>query len=122
ESGDADAVAEAAAALERTVKLCAKTISEKYINSPRTTDFAVLFLPTEGLYGEVLRKPGLFEQLQRDYHVTITGPVTLTALLNALQMGFRSLAIEKRSSEVWQVLGAVRTEFDRYNEVVDRIA
>jgi DNA recombination protein RmuC len=122
ERGDAGAVSEAGTALEKTIRLCAKTISGKYINSPRTTDFAILFLPTESLYAEVLRKPGLFEQLQRDFHVTITGPVTLTALLNALQMGFRTLAIEKRSSEVWQVLGAVRTEFGKYNQVVEKLA
>jgi DNA recombination protein RmuC len=119
--GDADAVAEARKALEVTLRLCAKTISEKYLNPPRTTDFAILFLPTEGLYAEALRKPGFFEQLQREYRVVLTGPVTLGALLNALQMGFRSLAIEKRSSEVWQVLGAVRTEFGKYNKVVDKL-
>ena len=121
DQGDADAVAAARKDLEATLRLCAKTISEKYINPPRTTDFAILFLPTEGLYAEALRKPGFFEQLQREYRVVLTGPVTLAALLNALQMGFRTLAIEKRSSEVWQVLGAVRTEFDRYNKVVDRL-
>jgi len=120
--GDPDAVADARKALEANVRLCAKTICEKYINPPRTTDFAILFLGTEGLYAEVLRKPGFFEQLQREYRVVLTGPVTLTALLNALQMGFRSLAIEKRSSEVWQVLGAVRTEFGKYNKVVERLA
>ena len=122
ESGDAAGVAEAASELENRVRLCAKTIREKYISSPRTTDFAILFLPTEGLYAEVLRRPGLFEQLQRECHVTLTGPTTLTALLNALQMGFRSLAIGKRSSEVWHILGAVRNEFGKYNEVVDRLS
>ncbi|WP_368744574.1 DNA recombination protein RmuC [Desertibaculum subflavum] len=120
--GDAEAVADAGKSLEARVKIFAKTIREKYIHPPRTTDFAILFLPTEGLYAEVLRRPGLFEFLQREYHVSLTGPTTLTAFLNALQMGFRSVAIEKRSSEVWQVLGAVRSEFGRYNEVVDRIA
>jgi len=122
ELGDGDAVNEAAEELENTIKLCAKTIREKYLGPPRTTDFAILFLPTEGLYAEVLRRPGLFEQVQREYHVTLTGPTTLTALLNALQMGFRSLAIEKRSSEVWHILGAVKTEFGKYNEVVDRLS
>ncbi|HEX5281775.1 MAG TPA: DNA recombination protein RmuC [Micropepsaceae bacterium] len=122
DTGDPEAVADARKALESTVRLCAKTICEKYINPPRTTDFAILFLGTEGLYAEVLRKPGFFEQLQREYRVVLTGPVTLTALLNALQMGFRSLAIEKRSSEVWQVLAAVRTEFGNYNSVVDKLA
>jgi DNA recombination protein RmuC len=121
ERGDAEAVQAAGDALETRIRQFARTIREKYIVPPRTTDFAVLFLPTEGLYAEVLRRPGLFEQLQREHHVTLAGPTTLTALLNALQMGFRSVAIEKRSSEVWQVLGAVRTEFAKYNEVVDRL-
>lgn len=119
--GDTDAMAEAGKALENRIKLFAKTIRDKYIYPPRTTDFAILFLPTEGLYAEILRRPGLFEQIQRDYHVTIAGPTTLTAFLNALQMGFRSIAIEKRSSEVWQVLGAVRNEFGKLGKVVDTI-
>jgi DNA recombination protein RmuC len=122
ENGDAEAVAEASKALENRIRFCAKTIRDKYIAPPKTTDFAILFLPTESLYAEVLRRPGLFESIQRDYHVTLTGPTTFTALLNALQMGFRSLAIEKRSSEVWKILGAVRNEFGKYNEVVDRLA
>jgi DNA recombination protein RmuC len=122
ELGDGEAVAEAARGIENRIKLFAKTIRDKYIAPPRTTDFAILYLPTEGLYAEVLRRPGLFEQLQREYHVTLTGPTTFTALLNALQMGFRSLAIEKRSSEVWQILGAVRGEFGKYNEVVDKLS
>ncbi len=121
EIGDTDAVAAAGQALETRVRQFAETIQKKYIAPPRTTDFAVLFLPTEGLYAEVLRRPGLFERLQREQHVTLAGPTTLTALLNALQMGFRSLAIQKRSSEVWQVLGAVRTEFTKYNAVVDKL-
>ena len=122
ERGDGNAVNEAADELERRIKMCAKTISDKYIAPPRTTDFAILFLPTEGLFAEVLRRPGLFDQMQREYHVTLTGPTTLTAVLNALQMGFRSLAIEKRSSEVWHILGAVKNEFGKYNEVVDRLS
>jgi len=122
ELGDAEAVSAAAKDLENRIKLFAKTIKEKYIAPPRTTDFAILYLPTESLYAEVLRRPGLFEQLQRDYHVTLTGPTTFTALLNAFQMGFRSLAIEKRSSEVWQILGAVRGEFGKYNEVVEKLS
>lgn len=121
ERGDVEAMTEAGQALEARIRQFAATIREKYVLPPRTTDFAVLFLPTEGLYAEVLRRPGLFERLQRDHHVTLAGPTTLTALLNALQMGFRSLAIEKRSSEVWQILGAVRTEFDKYNTVVERL-
>jgi DNA recombination protein RmuC len=122
EASDNDAVAAAASALEGRIRSCAKTIMEKYIVPPRTTDFAILFLPTESLYAEVLRRPGLFDGIQRDYHVTLAGPTTLIALLNALQMGFRSLAIEKRSSEVWRILGAVRNEFGKYNDVVDRLA
>jgi DNA recombination protein RmuC len=122
ELGDSDAVAQAAKDLECRIRQCAKTIREKYIATPRTTEFAILFLPTESLYAEVLRRPGFFEQLQRDYHVTLTGPTTFMALLNALQMGFRSLAIEKRSSEVWQILGAVSNEFGKYNEVVDKLS
>lgn len=122
ELGDGEAVTAAAKELENRIKQCARTIRDKYIAPPRTTDFAILYLPTEGLYAEVLRRPGLFEQLQRDHHVTLTGPTTFTALLNALQMGFRSLAIEKRSSEVWQILGAVRGEFVKYNEVVDKLS
>jgi DNA recombination protein RmuC len=98
EAGDAETVAEASKALENRIRVCAKTIRDKYIIPPRTTDFAILFLPTESLYAEVLRRPGLFENIQREYHVTLAGPSTFIALLNALQMGFRSLAIEKRSS------------------------
>lgn len=121
ESGDVDGVAAASQALEARIRQFAATIRSKYVVPPRTTDFAILFLPTEGLYAEVLRRPGLFEKLQRDHQVTLAGPTTLTALLNALQMGFRSLALQKRSSEVWQVLGAVRTEFGKYNGVVEKI-
>ncbi|MBM3491758.1 MAG: DNA recombination protein RmuC [Alphaproteobacteria bacterium] len=119
--GDAEKAAEAGKALEARIKSFAKTIRDKYINPPRTTDFAILFLPTEGLFAEVLRRPGLFEHLQREHQVTLTGPTTLTAFLNALQMGFRSLAIQQRSAEVWQLLAAVRTEFTNYNDVVDKI-
>jgi DNA recombination protein RmuC len=122
EVGDADLFAEASKALENRIRLCAKSISEKYIATPKTTDFAILFLPTESLYAEILRRPGLFEQLQREFHVVLTGPTTFTALLNALQMGFRSLAIEKRSSEVWKILGAVGSEFAKYNGVVDQLS
>ena len=108
--------------LHLRIRSCAKDIRDKYINPPTTTDFAVLFLPTESLYAEVLREPGLLEALQRDFRVTLAGPTTLGAYLNALQMGFRTLAIEKRSSEVWQVLGAVRAEFGKYNAVVQGLA
>ncbi len=115
------AVEEASRALETRVKQFAKDIAGKYIYPPRTTDFAILFLPTEGLYAELLRRPGLADQLQRDWRVNLCGPTTLGALLNSLQMGFRSLAIQQRSSEVWQVLGAVKTEFGKYGEVLDKV-
>jgi DNA recombination protein RmuC len=122
EAGDTDGIEMYRKQLETQVKVCAKTICDKYINAPRTTDFAILFLPTEGLYAEVLRQPGVFESIQRDHKVTLAGPTTLSAILNALQMGFRSIAIEKRSSEVWQILGAVKNEFGKYNEVVDGLS
>ncbi|NIF53518.1 DNA recombination protein RmuC [Burkholderia sp. Ax-1724] len=118
ERADPVAVEEASRALEARIRVEARTIAEKYVAPPHTTDFALLFLPTEGLYAEVLRRPGLSDLLQRDYRVTIAGPTTLTALLNSLQMGFRTLAIEQRSSEVWQVLGAVKTEFGKFGDVL----
>lgn len=121
EAADPVAVEAASAALETAIRNSAKTISDKYINPPHTTDFAILFLPTEGLFAEVLRRPGFFDRLQRDYRVTVAGPTTLSSLLNAFQMGFRSLAIQQRSSDVWKVLGAVRTEFDKHGDVLDRI-
>ena len=115
---DADA---AAKALEQRIRLEAKSITEKYVEPPHTTDFAILFLPTEGLYAEVLRRPGLMEALQRDYRVTLAGPTTLLAMLSSLQMGFRTLALEKRSSEVWQVLGAVKTEFGKFGDILAKV-
>ena len=118
ERGDADGVNAASRELEVAVRREAQTIAEKYLAPPATTDFAILFLPTEGLYAEVLRRPGLTDMLQRDFRVTVAGPTTLTALLNSLQMGFRTLALEKRSSEVWEVLGAVKTEFGKFGEVL----
>ena len=121
EQADGEAANAAAAALQRRVEGEARTIREKYIASPHTTDFALLFLPTEGLYAEVIRRPGLFEKLQREHHVTVAGPTTLAAILNALQMGFRTLAIEHRSSEVWQILGAVKTEFGKFGDVLDKV-
>jgi DNA recombination protein RmuC len=121
EAGDASGVEAAACALETRITSYAKSIREKYIHSPTTTDFAILFLPTEGLYAELLRRPGLSELLQREHHVTLAGPTTLAAMLNAFQMGFRSLAIEKRSSEVWKILGAVRTEFQKHADVVNSL-
>jgi DNA recombination protein RmuC len=111
---------EASRAIETRLKIEAKAIRDKYVDPPNTTDFALLFLPTEGLYAEALRRPGLTDLLQREYRVTIAGPTTLSALLNSLQMGFRTLAIEKRSSEVWQVLGAVKTEFGRFGDVLSK--
>jgi DNA recombination protein RmuC len=108
-------------ALEVRIRFEAKSISEKYIAPPHTTDFAILFLPTEGLYAEVLRRPGLMESLSRDWRITLAGPTTLLAMLNSLQMGFRTLALEKRSSEVWQVLGAVKTEFGKFGDVLAKI-
>ena len=118
ERADADGVATAGRELERAVRGEAKTIAEKYLAPPHTTDFAILFLPTEGLYAEVMRRPGLADELQRVHRVSIAGPSTLSALLNSLQMGFRTLALEKRSSEVWQVLGAVKTEFSKFGDVL----
>jgi DNA recombination protein RmuC len=118
----ADAVGAEAASkdLEMRIRTEAKTMREKYISPPHTTDFGLLFLPTEGLYAEVLRRPGLTDILQREYRVTVAGPTTLAALLNSLQMGFRTLAIEKRSSEVWQLLGAVKGEFGKFGELLAR--
>ncbi|MBR7746924.1 DNA recombination protein RmuC [Undibacterium baiyunense] len=118
ERADADGVAQAGKELERVIRNEAKTIAEKYLSPPLTTDFALLFLPTEGLYAEVMRRPGLADELQRTYRVSISGPSTLSALLNSLQMGFRTLVLEKRSSEVWQVLGAVKTEFGKFGDVL----
>ena len=115
---DATAVEESARALETRIRLEAKTIRDKYIEPPYTTDFALLFLPTEGLYAEVLRRPGLADTLQRDFRVVIAGPTTLAAILNSLQMGFRTLAIEQRSGEIQLLLGAVKTEFGRFGEVL----
>lgn len=118
ERADAEGVAAAGRELERAVRVEAKSIAEKYLSPPLTTDFAILFLPTEGLYAEVMRRPGLADELQRACRVCLAGPSTLTALLNSLQMGFRTLALEKRSSEVWQVLGAVKTEFGKFGDIL----
>ena len=106
--------------LIKAVKKAAADIHQKYIHPPHTTDFAILFLPMESLYAEILREPGLAQQLQLDYKVIVTGPTTLSAILNSLQMGFRTLAIQKRSSEVWQVLGAVKSEFGKFGELLER--
>ncbi len=121
EKGDAEAVDQATRQLDATIKSCARTLSEKYLSPPATTDFGILFLSTESLYAEAVRRPGLAESIQRDHRVLLTGPSTLAALLNSLQMGFRTLAIQKRSGEVWEILGAVKTEFAKYAEVLSRI-
>ena len=118
---DANAVEESARQLELRVRQCAKDMTQKYVAPPKTTDFAILYLPTEGLYAEVLRRPGLIESLQHDCRVTVAGPTTLAALLNSLQMGFRTLAIQQRSSEVWEVLGVVKTEFAKYAGVLEKV-
>jgi DNA recombination protein RmuC len=121
EAADPVGVQAAVAELARTVRLCARTIQEKYVAPPETTDFAVLFLPTEGLYAEVLRQAGLVEQLQQSWRVVVAGPTTLAALLSSLRMGFKTLAIEQRASEVWHVLGAVKTEFGKFGDVLERV-
>lgn len=120
EAADVAAAAESRKQLDRSVREMARTIRDKYLDPPHTTDFGVMFLPTEGLYAEVLRLPGLFEALQRDFKVMVAGPTTLAALLNSLQMGFRTLAIEKRSAEVWNLLGAVRTEFSKFGIILEK--
>src|SRR5205807_2229783 len=121
EKGDLTAVDAAMKTLETQLKRCAKDICEKYINPPKTTDFALLFLPSEGLYAEAIRRVGLVQNVQRDCRVTFVGPTTLAALLNSLQMGFRTLAIQKRSSEVWNLLGAVKTEFGKFGDVLTSV-
>ncbi|MCA1714072.1 MAG: DNA recombination protein RmuC [Gammaproteobacteria bacterium] len=121
EHGDLDAARAAGDALERRVRLEAARICDKYVAAPHTTEFAILFLPTEGLYAEVLRRPGLVDALQRDCRIAVAGPTTLLALMTSFQMGFRTLAIEKRSSEVWQTLAAVKTEFAKFGVVIDGV-
>jgi DNA recombination protein RmuC len=121
QTADPDAEEQAIRQLEMTLKSCARAISNKYIVPPTTTDFAILFLPTEGLYAEAMRRLGLSEAIQREYRVILAGPSTLAALLNSLQMGFRTLAIQQRSSEVWDLLGAVKTEFGKYADVLAKV-
>ena len=121
ETGDKNLIDISQKELNKTVESFAKDIHNKYIDPPHTTDFAIMFLPVESLYGEVLRHPGLFETLQRKYKITITGPTTLSALLNSLQMGFRTLAVQKKSSEVWKVLEAVKTEFGKFEEQLETV-
>ena len=121
EAGDLDAITSAEKALTATLEKFAKDISEKYVEAPHTTDFGVMFLPIESLYAEVLRHPGVFETLQRKYRITVTGPTTMSALLNSLQMGFRTLAVTKRSSEVWKILEAVKTEFGKFSNQLEKV-
>ena len=120
EQGNQEDIQKAYRDVENTIKNCARDISSKYINPPDTTDFGILFLPVEGLYAEVVRQTSLFELLQRDYRITITGPSTLAAFLNSLHMGFRTLAIQKRTGEVWNILTAVKREFDKFGEVLKK--
>ncbi len=121
EIADADAVQKATAALLSAVNRSAKEIRDKYLNPPATTDFAIMFLPTEGLYAEVLRQPGQVEKIQQTYRIVIAGPTTLSAILNSLRMGFRTLALEKRSSEVWKVLAAVKMEFGKFGDILGKV-
>ena len=121
EKGDVPAIDEAMKSLETQLKKSAKDICQKYINPPKTTDFAIMFLPTEGLYAEAIRRVGLVEQVQRDCRVVMAGPTTLVALLNSLQMGFRTLAIQERSSEVWNLLSGVKTEFGKFGEALSAV-
>ena len=121
DDGEKDTIEHAQKVLLKTIESFAKDISEKYIDPPHTTDFGIMFLPVESLYAEVLRHPGLFEILQRKYRITVTGPTTLSALLNSLQMGFRTLAVQKRSSEVWKTLEAVKTEFNKFSGQLEKV-
>jgi DNA recombination protein RmuC len=121
ESADIEAVKTAAKSLENSIKREARTIRDKYVNPPRTTNFAVMFLPTESLYAEVLRQPGLAETIQREFRVMIAGPTTLAALLNSLSVGFRTLAIQKRSAEIWKLLGAVKTQFGTFSNLLENV-
>ena len=121
ERGDIEELKKAEDALVRAIKTAARDISNKYIDPPNTTDFAIMFLGTEGLYSEVLRVPGLVESIQQEFRVVVAGPTTIAAILNSLRMGFQALAFEKRASEVWRVLGAVKTEFGKFGEVLDKM-
>ena len=121
DAGISEDIEKAGAAVERAVRLQAKSICDKYVHPPHSTDFAIMYLPTEGLFAEVIRRPGLARDLQNKHRVMVQGPTTLAALLSSLQMGFRTLAIEKRSSEVWQVLGAAKSEFMKYGEVWEKL-
>lgn len=120
DKGDTKEVENASKNMEQTIKNMAKDIHDKYLDPPYTTDFGIMFLPFEAIYGEVVRRASLLEQLQKEYKVIVTGPTTLAAILNSLQMGFRTLAIQKRSSEVWKVLGAVKTEFEKFGGMLEK--
>lgn len=121
DAADPEGVALGRRELELAIKVAARDIRDKYVHPPHTTDFAILYLPTEGLYAEVLRIPGMLERMQADYRITISGPTTLAALLNSLQMGFKTLAIQKRSGDVWKVLGAVKNEFGKFGDLLDGV-
>lgn len=121
EKADATLIEQCGAELEKAIKIQAGKISDKYISPPKTTNFAIMFLPTEGLYAEVMKRPALDDEIQRKYRIAITGPSTLAAYLNALQMGFKTLAIQKRSNEVWQILGEAKTEFEKYGTWIERL-
>jgi DNA recombination protein RmuC len=120
EMADSDAIEAASRSLEAVIKKMARNIQEKYIDPPDTTEFGIMFLPFEGVYAEVVRRSDLIEQLQRDFRIIITGPTTLAAILNSLQMGFKTMAIQKRSSEVWKVLGAIKTEFGKFGGMLEK--
>ncbi|MGI9309829.1 MAG: DNA recombination protein RmuC [Gammaproteobacteria bacterium] len=121
ERADEDGVKRASKALANAVESAAKDICDKYIDPPNTTDYAILFLPTEGLYAEVIRQPGMMEKLQQNYRVTVAGPMNVTALLNTYLMGFRTMAIQERAGEVWQVLGAIKTEFGKFGDIMTKV-
>jgi DNA recombination protein RmuC len=121
EEGDTTRIESTSKQLEITIKRMAKDIHEKYVEPPFTTDFAIMFLPFESIYAEVIRRTSLVETLQKDYKIVVTGPTTLGAILNSLQMGFRTLAIQKRTSEVWSVLGAVKTEFGKFGGMLEKV-
>ena len=121
ESGNMDEIDAAGKEIEKAIKIQAKSISEKYIHPPQSTDFAIMYLPTEGLFAEVIRRPGLCYELQNTHHILVTGPTTLMAILNSLQMGFKTLKIQKSTSEVWKVLGEAKTEFNKYGKVWDKL-
>ncbi len=120
EKADKEAAEAATKSLERTIRNEAKTIADLYIDVPKTTDFAIMFLPTEGLYAEILRRPGLAEELQNKYRIMVCGPTTITAFLNTLRIGFRTVALDKRAAEVWKVLGAVKTQYDKFESLLEK--